>query len=488
MNRKKIVIWMIIVVVFLDMLYLLGRAVLPSVHLEFRWWVDILGLLLLLWVLPFLLLFSVLRRFLQKGTHSVAGRVAAGIVTVLAAGLFVIWSYLAILGLLFTTQEEHRMLPGLLAVNKGGFLEESRYFYYEPVGFLFRRETEITPDTRLKWLSDKYGRKFRLIESGKTCLFQDEAHPEVQVRVSISGVKITDDYIEGLTQYYLQMGYEELGLSREVWTDGLRENSYGQPYDTWRLVLEDAADLEAFCRDAAALMDYVANADNIFEDYRTNLQFSMKALGRKNTFNIACLPFGKLGQWDEAEAFYYLDGAALQDIVQAKCDCMIEWVEESEQWELKAEEMAEAEKEEAASVSEPVLTESEQAEGAWPEQAKAAKAVYEEILEELGYQYEAKCNAKGNFYVDLGRHPADNLQNKEEESRYYLTYDRESKNGNCYLFVLSEEPIAEETGAYSDAKLREFYAVEKATGKVVAGNKTGWGQPGCAEYRELTGE
>lgn len=66
-----------------------------------------------------------------------------------------------------------------------------------------------------------------------------------------------------------------------------------------------------------------------------------------------------------------------------------------------------------------------------------------------------------------------------------MTYDRESKNGNCYLFVLSEVP---EGKGLNDAYLREFYACEKTTLKVVAGNKTSWEQAGCEEYREITGE
>ena len=40
----------------------------------------------------------------------------------------------------------------------------------------------------------------------------------------------------------------------------------------------------------------------------------------------------------------------------------------------------------------------------------------------------------------------------------------------------------------NDAYLREFYACEKDTLKVVAGNKTSWVQVGSTEYREITGE
>lgn len=117
----------------------------------------------------------------------------------------------------------------------------------------------------------------------------------------------------------------------------------------------------------------------------------------------------------------------------------------------------------------------------------AAKILYAELLEEDGYTYEQKYNAKGNLYIDLGRHAADRLQNEEMTSDYYLTYDRESKNGRCWLFVLSERPVTE-NDAKADERLLEFYAVEKETGQIAVGSKTAWNQLGSAEYRELTGE
>lgn len=504
MRHKKRGRWIIgvsVVLFGLGALYLLGKAILPSQGLEYRCWAELSGILLWLWVLPLFLLFFIFRLLFEKSAAGGGKRAAVCAALALAAGSFCVWGYFSGMGILFAIQEEVRVMPGLLAVNKGGFPGPSRWEYYEPEGLLFRRAAEVTPETRLAWLTDKYGGVFLPVEGGETNLFQDAERPEIQITVSLSGTEMRDDYIEQLTRYYLQRGYAELALSREVWTGEAEE---------WRLVLADLTELEAFCRDASALMEYVAAADEIFEDYRTNLKFSMKEYGSENVQNIAGLPFGKLGQWEELEPLYYLDLEALQPLVQEKCDVIrrradsrkgdgeeAETTEDLEQTEVEgpaAEESAGGEigadrtgaAAETSSASEPVLSESEIAEAAWPEQAEAARAVYEAFLEELGYQYEARCSAKGNFYVDLGQHPADNLQNAEQESRYMLTYDRESKNGKCYLFVLSETPAEEDTIA--DTRLREFYAVEKETGRAVAGEKTGWSQPGCAEYRELTGE
>ena len=66
-------------------------------------------------------------------------------------------------------------------------------------------------------------------------------------------------------------------------------------------------------------------------------------------------------------------------------------------------------------------------------------------------------------------------------------YDRPSRNGACEIFILQKTHYTEDNMEESTIIL-DMYAVEKSTGKVVAGNKQSWGAAGTEEYRRITGE
>ena len=111
---------------------------------------------------------------------------------------------------------------------------------------------------------------------------------------------------------------------------------------------------------------------------------------------------------------------------------------------------------------------------------EAAKAVYDAALAEEGFSYEVYYNAKGNLYIDLG------TKTSEENGKVYsycLVYDRPSKNGACELLVLYRSVEGSDNEAIVD-----MYAVETATGKVVASGRKAWSDVGTKEYREMTGE
>ncbi len=110
----------------------------------------------------------------------------------------------------------------------------------------------------------------------------------------------------------------------------------------------------------------------------------------------------------------------------------------------------------------------------------AARAVYDAVLLEEGFSYEVYYNAKGNLYIELG------TKTSEEDGRTYsysLVYDRPSKNGACELLVLYRTAEGSENEAIVD-----MYAVETASGKVVASGRKAWSDVGTKEYREITGE
>lgn len=441
--------------------YAAGKLLLGNTELELRFWADALGFFLLVYALPFL---ALVRFFIWrfKAADSRARRVFVEIGMLFAAGGFLLWSYIGIIIGTLSLREERTVMPGLLAVEQSGFLEETAWLPYEPVGLIFRRRTTVTADRKLQWLNEKYGREF--CKSSGTELLTDAERPEVAVTVRFVGGKLQDDYIDRLTEYYLKQGYGALGLTRE---------SGDQAGQGWYLVLEDGADLWAFSKDASALMTYVKVADAIFADYRAWLWFRVKELEGENGQDTALLPIGEPGALEEWDADYYASPQKVCELVREKYERLYAWSAQAangKQDTGSGEALQTGQEDDAV----PPLSESQIAELAWPEQAEAARSIYDTFLEKQGFQYEARCNAKGNFYVSLGQ---------AQEGDFYLRYDRESRNEKCYLFVLTERD-----GGYADEKLKEFYAVEKETGKAVAGNRTAWEQTACAEYRELTGE
>lgn len=274
-KKEKWVTGVFAALLIIGALYLLGkaRAVLPSMGLEYRRWADTAGQLLWLWVLPLFLLVLFFRLLFRISGDSRGKRTAVCVGLALAAVLFGVWAFFSGMFMLFTSCEEVRVMPGLLAVNKGGLLDGSEWYFYEPEGILFRRPTEITQDTMHDWLTEQYDREFLPVGGGGTALFQDAERPEVQVSVHIFDGGLRDDYIDRLTQYYLQKGYE---------------------------------------------------------DHRTALKFSLKEFAPDAFYNIASLPFGKPGRWDEPEPLYYLDQETLQAVVLEKSDAIRKRVPEAE--------------------------------------------------------------------------------------------------------------------------------------------------------------
>ena len=95
---------------------------------------------------------------------------------------------------------------------------------------------------------------------------------------------------------------------------------------------------------------------------------------------------------------------------------------------------------------------------------------------------------KGNFYAVLsegrGKPAADQ---PEMDTRITVVYDRESKNGECHLFVCYETYYDENGSEYTTA-IRNTYAVNRSTGEATASGKRAWEDVGSQEYQEAAGE
>ena len=116
----------------------------------------------------------------------------------------------------------------------------------------------------------------------------------------------------------------------------------------------------------------------------------------------------------------------------------------------------------------------------------AYEKLYQEVFEPEGDSYECTYNAKGNFYGILGE--GKEIKEGEELSiRRTVVYDRISKNGKCQLFVAYKE-YRDGEGNDRGTVIMDFYAVDRESGKVTAGNKTAWAETASKEYQEATGD
>ena len=71
----------------------------------------------------------------------------------------------------------------------------------------------------------------------------------------------------------------------------------------------------------------------------------------------------------------------------------------------------------------------------------------------------------------------------------YLEYDRDSRNGNCGLYVLLKAAKSSDgSWSQSEAQMQNTYAYEYSTGAIVESGKVDWSDSGNEEYRKLTGE
>ena len=485
MKKSTKIICIISVFLFeLTSLYLTGAAVLQTMGLEYRFWVSCIGKTLLIIVIPLWLIGLVFWKLFQiyKVSTLVGNlvRLFSGIATV----LYLCWCWLACILIVLSSHEEIDLGGGMLSVVLEGFPNSTSYKIYESVGLFFRRGSSLTQETAIRFLEDKYKRNFYPIGKDELIICADAAIPDVTVEARFINGRIQDNYPQALADYYLQKGLQALKLSRKF--RFLDTDSSGKQFC---LVLEEEGDCAAFAEDAYRLIQYVLKQDSLLENYDVCLFYS----SAEYEDEYGCLRFGRYKTWESLS--YQLHGTDVAKITQyliwEYSTMRIHTAEKAKQ-EAQVSDKNTSMSQEITSLQPdlspqptPQKTDREVAEEAYPEQCEAAQVIWNAKLRELGYDYEPDLNNRGSLVIWLGKLPSENLQNTETESNYYLTYDRESQNGNCYLFVLSEVP---EGKGLNDAYLREFYACEKKTLKVVAGNKTSWEQAGCEEYREITGE
>ena len=416
-------------------------------------------------VTPGMILFLALAYLYGNERVHKAVRIVCTTAAVIAGGAYAFFVFFFIL---LGVQEE-RMLTRHLLVTDESFLSEIAPVYYRPIGLFFKRPGEITAADQLEYLEKKYKRPFEISRSGNT--FYDVALPEVQVAVVPDGLSLADNYVETVTLHSLLEVYRTVDLEREyhiVHIGGVGTNNreylclQASGYDDIPALSDDLVCLAAgalsgaFCTSEFNVMDF-------FHEYRGKVCFSF---GEDEEGYTGSVSFGgKDGEWPidvetivrTAYSKYGSDGQE----------------EAQEPYQNTGEENSISEGDETALDPEP--------ETASDYREEAAKIVYDAALAAEGFSYEVCYNAKGNLYIDLGTKVSDEDGGKVYS--YRLVYDRPSKNGSCELLVLYRSVEGSDNEAIVD-----MYAVENATGKVVASGKKTWSDVGTKEYREMTGE
>lgn len=472
---KKVVLIVVCIAVF----YLLSSFLLAYINVSYRMWVQVIGNITIIWIVPLLLLILGLVHLFQKDSSTPSGAMLFLKIIFGIAGV-VVYFYLAWWGLLIfalTTHWEERVTKGLLVVNEQEFLGANHYVYYKPMALFFRVPGKLTAEIKLDYLEEKYERKFAESQDEKGVIY-DVALPDVQVEVVLYGEVLEDNYIDQVVEKYWQEAMAIYEIDREYYYD------VGGAVRIKAFYVEFAGedDVSAFAEEVSKLLSYIADKTDLIEQERFYIGFYDK----ENEELKGSIPFGELWVRDEMPPDYYRSPAQVEKYIRI----------EYEEAKVRLEKKREKEQAYKEQLEEKFKEEQEEANKALEEidaRESAAKQIFSTALAKDGYSYEVCYNAKGNLYINLGSRPAGEEGDSHQTGtyRFTLVYDRISKNGTCELFVLYKEHYVEDDFGNSvndTTEIIDMYAVETATGKVVAANKQTWSDLGTEEYRELTGE
>ncbi|MBD5508363.1 MAG: ABC transporter permease [Lachnospiraceae bacterium] len=455
-----------LIAVCVSLFYILLSMGLSFTELSLRTWVKTLGRVIVWLVTPGMILFLALYYLYgNERVHEVV-RVVCTAAAVIVGGIYVFYIFFFIL--ILSGMEEERMLTSHLLVTDESFLKTNPV-YYRPVAFFFKRPGEITTADQLEYLEKKYKRAFEISRSGNA--FYDVTLPEVQVAVVPDGMSLADNYVESITLHSLLEVYRTVDMERDYHIVEPDEWKYlcleASGYDDIPALSEDLLCLAAGAM-SGGFSSSAFDAAGFFQEYRGKVYFSFGKDAESYTGSISF--GGKDGEWP-------ID---VEDVVRIAYDRQENGRqgEAQEPYQSTGEDDSAGEGDETASDQETQMDHESEVESDYREEA--AKAVYDAALAEEGFSYEVYYNAKGNLYIDLGN------KTSEEDGKVYsylLVYDRPSKNGACELLVLYRSVEGSDNEAIVD-----MYAVETATGKVVASGRKAWSDVGTKEYREMTGE
>lgn len=467
---RKVLIAATIFTVVWTLGYLIGRLVLQQTNLSFRGWVILSGegtllagwpLLAVVWFLVWL-----------------AGQIKKSALTAVSAVLsigYLIWVFLVVLILAFSLDSETSISSRLIVKIHTNFLDPNEYSYYRPVGLFFKEPGKPDTQDALDYLTETYERSF-FIEDGR---IYDKEFSKYAVTAGLHDTEYTDNLADCILAECAETCFTALGQTWEYHLDG--DNRLC-------LVPDDISDLSALAEVLYPLINAIRTQTDFFDQHQGWFDLEYLLSGKSVTISV---PVGY-------ESIYS------KQFVSA--DSLTNYLEEEYTYnENLYSTISRTEAEEGSAHTSESNTESttEASEGESPLSGNAdpdtsvaktnALIIYDEVLAAEGYTCEVCYNAKGNLYLDLGSRDAGEEGDAYDTGtyRFTLVYDRTSANGNCELYVLYKEHYTENADGSSTndtTAILDMYAVETATGKVVASGRQAWNDVGSAEYREITGE
>ena len=107
-------------------------------------------------------------------------------------------------------------------------------------------------------------------------------------------------------------------------------------------------------------------------------------------------------------------------------------------------------------------------------------AIYDLFLAGWGMEFDPQVDADGALYIML---------EDAEDAVHYLTYERDSANKACGLYVFyTSEKAPDGSWSRLNSTVRDIYAFCYESGQVLSSGKTGWDAPAAPDWQAATGE
>ena len=470
-----------------------------STGLSLRGWFRMRSGILAAAVLPLSLeLFCLCRLFGILEQESVNARknlARAGISILLLAG--VIYTLAAIFFFILLNpgfmEKEVRLSSDVIQVTSysSGYNSEKIISYYKPVGPIFRKEYAFDDEAAVRSvLYSRYDTTFILSEKAITnktdsaqpvTLYQavPADNPELVFHAAAewnAPRTYYDDYTEVRTyqkalQYALQHFPQRTLSSQAGSVTGMTGALTLTCLGDW--------DISSCASDAAGIIsNLLEDPFYILHEFSLIIEYGKYGNGLENSGSIE-LAFGGP---DSPPLIQQQQRSDLPGIIEQRLKDAMRQYEQTTQKEWEEQTVQEMQEETDSSEwtvssvdSDGLLT----PEGAFDK-------LYAAVFAPEGYTYECTYNAKGNFYAILSEWETENGEQKLHV-RKTAVYDRISKNGKCQVFVCYNEYTTLD-GSEWNTEISNFYAVDRQTGEVTAGDKTSWSQPASKAYQEATGD
>lgn len=440
--------------------------------MEYRLWVEFLGYAII-WCVPVFLMGYGIVLFIKKGSKGKFVLFFTFIFYLFAAAVatFVVGVYA-----LFNIKQENIMSDGTILVRVSDFPNESIKYYCEPVSIFARRRIDWTPERDASLLEGKYQVPFEVVtqENGEQ-IIRSKEEPKVIVEVWNKD-PVEDNYVDNYKNLIIAQTIENKQIKTPFFDSNLNTGRESGIVN-YTFICESKEDAEEVSKTIATMVQELMKRP-IFEEYGENLYCQLKMkLGYTDIFFE--LGNRSFRDQDTPAMDYYADSKLVLEKILDYYEEDPEVYSTEEEFTNESEEYTYEYREEKTEEFTEGIIELDQEYSGDQWLIEVYETIYQDVFEKEGKILEFEFNAKGQMYVSFGM---------ENSIRNTLVYDRESKNGKCYLVAYYEEHYDENGNWIDNTSIKNYYAVVKSSGQVIASGKTAWADVGTKEYRQATGE